>query len=63
MENQQEKHLPSASGSADPHARRCKICNEGFGHAWGGVGLAQHYWKVHGIPSFARFNGKIIHYG
>ena len=44
----------------DPLKSYCPHCGEQFGHAWGGVGLKQHLWEVHGIPGEARFNGKLI---
>tara|TARA_B100001939_G_C16934587_1_gene615458 strand:+ start:219 stop:521 length:303 start_codon:yes stop_codon:yes gene_type:complete len=46
----------------NPHARYCPHCGEQFGHAWGGVGLQAHLWKVHGIPGEARFNGKVVRF-
>ena len=44
----------------NPHARYCPHCGEQFGHAWGGIGLSAHLWKVHGIPGEAIFNGRVI---
>ena len=45
------------------HARVCKVCGERFPNAWGGVGLAKHYWMEHGIPSYSGFNGKWVSFG
>ena len=44
----------------DPPKSYCPHCGEQFGHAWQGVGLKAHLWKVHGIPGEATFNGKLI---
>ena len=45
------------------NARKCEVCGQRFGNAWGGVGLCAHRWKEHGIPSQTTFNGKVISFG
>ena len=44
----------------DPLKSHCPHCGEQFGHAWQGVGLKAHLWKVHGVPGEATFNEKVI---
>ena len=45
------------------HARKCEICGQKFGNAWGGVGLCAHRWKEHGIPSQTTFNNEVLYFG
>ena len=44
-------------------ALTCDECGERFGHAWGGIGMAQHKWEKHGISGKASFNGKVVEFG